>query len=145
MEKVFIRNIHVFKPLKRSIVLIVITPLICVVAMVLKVFYKSILHCSVHMVTASIIYIVLPFGSIITIKVYQLTLAKSIFWLCNVKMDITYSKSNIVRINKTVEYCAIQTSTECAGRIISMQLIVKIHTTHASIVVPWQPAHFVLE
>ena len=25
-----------------------------------------------------------------------LTLAKSIFWLCNVKMDITYSKSNIV-------------------------------------------------
>ena len=102
--------------------------------MVLKVLYKSILHCSVHMVTASIIYIVLPFGSIITIKVYQLTLAKSIFWLCNVKMDITYSKSNIVRINKTVEYCAIQTSTECAGRIISMQLIVKIHTTHVSIV-----------
>ena len=37
-----------------------------------------------------------------------LTLAKSIFWLCNVKMDITYSKSNMVRIDKTVEYCAIQ-------------------------------------
>ena len=39
-----------------------------------------------------------------------LTLAKSLFWLCNVKMDITYmySKSNIVRIDKTVEYCAIQ-------------------------------------
>ena len=36
------------------------------------------------------------------------TLAKSIIWLCNVKMDIMYSKSNIVRINKTVEYCAIQ-------------------------------------
>ena len=37
-----------------------------------------------------------------------LTLAKSIFWSCNVKMDITYSKSNIVGIDKTVEYCAIQ-------------------------------------
>ena len=31
-----------------------------------------------------------------------LTLAKSIFWLCNAKMDIAYSKSSIVRIDKTV-------------------------------------------
>ena len=37
-----------------------------------------------------------------------LTLAKSILWLCNVKMDITYSKSNMARIDKAVEYCAIQ-------------------------------------
>ena len=37
-----------------------------------------------------------------------LTLVKFIFWLYNVQMDITYSKSNIVRIDKTVEYCAIQ-------------------------------------
>ena len=36
-----------------------------------------------------------------------LTLAKCVC-LCNVKMDITYSKSNIVRIDKTVEYFAIQ-------------------------------------
>ena len=60
--RVLIGNIHLFKPLKRNIVLIVITPLIYVVTM-----YKSILHCSVHRVTASILYIVLPFGIIITI------------------------------------------------------------------------------
>ena len=36
-----------------------------------------------------------------------LTLAKSISWLCKVKMDITYRKSNIVWMDKTVEYCAI--------------------------------------
>ena len=33
--------------------------------MAFKVLYKSILHCSVHRVTASILYIVLPFDSII--------------------------------------------------------------------------------
>jgi len=71
-----------------------------------------------------------------------LALAKSIFWLWNVKMDIAYSKSNIVRIDKTVsllrgalrdsgpsgcegdyktvQYCAIQqwynvASTECVN------------------------------
>ena len=53
--------------LKSNIVLIVSTPLICVVTMVFKVLYKSILHSSVHSVTASILYIALPFGSIITI------------------------------------------------------------------------------
>ena len=50
--EVLIGNIPLFKPLKRNIVLIVITPLICVVTMVFKVFYKSILRCSVHRVTA---------------------------------------------------------------------------------------------
>ena len=40
---------------------------ICVVTMTFKVLYKSILHCSVHRVTASILYIVLPLGSIIAI------------------------------------------------------------------------------
>ena len=64
---ILIGNIHLFKPLKRNIVLIVITPLICVLTMAFKVLYKSIFHCSVHRVTASILYIVLPFGSIITI------------------------------------------------------------------------------
>ena len=67
--RVVIGNIHLFKPLKRNIVLILITPLICVLTMAFKVLYKSILHCSVIRVTASILYI-LPFGSIITIKVY---------------------------------------------------------------------------
>ena len=51
----------------QAIVLIVLTPLICVMTMALKVLYKSILHCSVHGVTASILYIVLLFGNIITI------------------------------------------------------------------------------
>ena len=37
-----------------------------------------------------------------------LILVKSISWLCYVKMDITYSKSNIVRIDKAIEYCGIQ-------------------------------------
>ena len=32
-----------------------------------EVLYKSVLHCSVHRVTVGILYIVLPFGSIITI------------------------------------------------------------------------------
>ena len=68
-ESSAIGNIHLFKPLKRNIVLIVITPLTCVVTMAFKVLYKSILHCSVHRVhvTASILNTVLPFGSIITI------------------------------------------------------------------------------
>ena len=68
--RVLIRNIHLFKSLKRNIVLIVITPLICVVTVDFKVLYKSILHSSVHRVTVSILYIVLPFGSIITILVH---------------------------------------------------------------------------
>ena len=51
----------------RNIILIVITPLICVVTMAFKVLYKSILHCSVHRVTASRLNIVLPYGSMITI------------------------------------------------------------------------------
>ena len=63
-QKVLIGNVHLFKPLKRNSVLIVITPLICVVTMAFKVFYKSILHCLVHKVTTSILYIVLPFGNI---------------------------------------------------------------------------------
>ena len=64
---VLIGNIHLLKPLKRNIVVIVITPLICVVTLAFKVLYKSILQCSVQRVTPSIFYIVLPFGSIITI------------------------------------------------------------------------------
>ena len=31
-----------------------------------------------------------------------------VMYICNVKMDITYNKSNMVRIDKAVEYCAIQ-------------------------------------
>ena len=58
-KDVLIGNIHLF---------ILVTPLICVVTMAFKVLYKPILHCSVHRVTAScILYIVLPFGRIITI------------------------------------------------------------------------------
>ena len=58
-----------FQAAKRNIVLIVITPLICVMTVpFLKYCYKSILHCSVHRVTVGILsYIVLPFGSIFTI------------------------------------------------------------------------------
>ena len=53
-SRVLIGNIRLFKPLKRNIVLIVIMPLICVVTMVFEVLYKSILHCSVHRITASL-------------------------------------------------------------------------------------------
>ena len=43
------------------------THLCSTVTMAFKILYKSILHCSVRRVTASIFYIVLPFGSIIII------------------------------------------------------------------------------
>ena len=39
--RVLIGDIHLLKPLKRKIVLIVITPLICVVTMAFKVFYYT--------------------------------------------------------------------------------------------------------
>ena len=67
VHRVLIGNIHLFKRLKRGIVLIVITPLISVTTMAFKVSYKSVLYCLVHRVTASIFYVVLPFGSIITL------------------------------------------------------------------------------
>ena len=66
-QRVLIGNIHLFRPLKRDVVLILITPLICVLTMAFKVMYKSILHCLVHRLTASILYIVLHFRSIITV------------------------------------------------------------------------------
>ena len=67
-KRVLIGNIHLFKLLKRNMILIIITPLICVMTMAFKVLYKSILHCSVPRVTASILYIVLPSAALLPFR-----------------------------------------------------------------------------
>ena len=69
-SRVLIGKIHLFKPLKREHCPHCNHATHLCHDHAFKVFYKSILHCSVHRVTASILYIVLPFGSIITIQIY---------------------------------------------------------------------------